>query len=235
MDKSLPKKRQDNSAQSHEESQSNTLFFIFLAFFFVLVHIRLLTLLLSQKAEGCLVVCGLLPAAVDLAVSSVLVALEVGLSPGSGGGPVARALKAKVLTLATGDTGVSTLSPVLTPGVAHHPVGGVAVHTPAHNGDDVVDATTLLSDDSSVVVVERHGIDTTGDGTTGVDLSHHLVSARDGSVLGNGGVGELADGSTEPSACSEGGAGAADVVSLAGGVDVLAESLRGLLRACNVR
>ena len=172
---------------------------------------------------------------VHLAVASVLVAGDVDLGPSLGGGPVAaRGLNAEVLAAALGDTEVAHLSPVLTPGVAHDPVLLGVLLTPAHNGDGVVSSAAAARGNASVVGEDLGRVDTAPDRATCVDLLHHVLLAGHGAVLGDGGVGVHRDGCAEAARRGEGGAGAADVVGLAGGVDVSAEALLGVARACQV-
>ncbi len=51
--------------------------------------------------------------------------------------------------------------------VTDDPVASSSLLAPTNDGDDVINSTSTGADDSTGVVKEWHGINTTADGTTG--------------------------------------------------------------------
>lgn len=97
----------------------------------------------------------------------------------------------------------------------------------------MVDHASLLGGDASGVLEDLGGVDTAADGSAGVYLLLHGVLSRDGSVLGDGGVGELLDGEALALGV-ESAAGAGLVHGSAAEVGVGAEALVRLGGACEV-
>mmetsp|Transcript_66642 Transcript_66642/g.146071 ORF Transcript_66642/g.146071 Transcript_66642/m.146071 type:complete len:273 (+) Transcript_66642:200-1018(+) len=153
----------------------------------------------------------------------------LGRREGSGHGPAALVLQQQG-TL--GHPEVAHLAPVLAPGVAHDPVHAVlGVSAPADHRDHVVHTFALGLDDTGLVVQQRVGIDAAADGSAVEDLLHHGVSTRDGAIVRDGGVGEVAQAGAWTTLLGEAAAGASHVGSLAGGVHMRAEALRRIGRA----
>mmetsp|Transcript_1083 Transcript_1083/g.2635 ORF Transcript_1083/g.2635 Transcript_1083/m.2635 type:complete len:325 (-) Transcript_1083:72-1046(-) len=169
----------------------------------------------------------------DLAVLAALEAREVGLRVVADG-PVARRLKLEGVAAAL-DARPAHLAPVLAPRVAHLPVlHAVLVHTPAHDGDLVVDHVDerlhVVGENTAGVVEERDRVDAAADRATGHDLVHHLLLTRHGAVLGDGGVRVLLDGGARH---AEGRAGHADAARVRGRVELVL-AVHGLVRHAGV-
>merc|ERR1712176_1630312 len=63
-----------------------------------------------------------------------------------------------------GDPHITHLAPILPPGIAHDPIHAVfLIVAPTNNGDDMIDALTLVLDDSRLVIQKWICIDATGD------------------------------------------------------------------------
>ena len=155
-------------------------------------------------------------------------------SEGADSRPSALALKAEGV-VALSDADVTHLSPVLTPGVADDPVLTLGViSAPADNRNDVVNFCVGVLGDATFVVKNGLGRDAAGDGAASVDLLGHVISARDGAVLGHRGVGEGGDADALAAGRAEGRAGTGDVLVSATPVGVRAETLSALRRAGKV-
>jgi len=111
------------------------------------------------------------------------------------------------------------------------------VGSESSNGDDVIDLTLdLFSPDATFILQNRVGVDTAGNGTASVNLSHKFLFASDFSVLSDRGVGEDINLGAEATLFTEGITGFADVDGLAGVVvaGALAVTFGGLCAACFV-
>jgi len=112
-----------------------------------------------------------------LAVAAILEARDVSGSVLSWGGPGAIIFEHEGSELSTE---VTHLTPVLTPAVANMPVGTLLlILAPTDDGDDVINAVTCLSSDTTGVLEDLGSIDTTGDWSTGHDLLLHVGCSTD--------------------------------------------------------
>lgn len=138
-----------------------------------------------------------------------------------------------------GNTNVTHFSPIFTPGVANNPVVLGTFYSPSDDRDDMVNRSTTLSSNTSLVLKDRGRVDTTADRSTSIDLFLHACGAGDkaieSTILVNGGVGELAKFLTEAAVVGEGRASSGNATNLTGGVDVFAEAFGGLAAAGEVR
>merc|ERR1719148_474127 len=129
--------------------------------------------------------------------------------------------------LTHGEVEEAVVTPVGAPGVSSLPVAlaGGGVDTVTNNGDLVVDlgdldvlsedVVTLTLNDLVVGGLEEIGcVDTAGDGTMSIELSHHLVSTLDLVVIGDVVLSVLDSNAVDISSltCSGRGAVTADIV-----------------------
>lgn len=127
------------------------------------------------------------------------------------------------------------LAPELSPGVADVPVEALLrVCAPANDRDGMVDARALRRDDPRLIVQEWARINATSNGAAYIDLLHHRVLARDGTVLEDGGIRVPLQACAWPTLLREAPARARNVNRLASGVDVLAKTLLGIRAARQV-
>ena len=98
----------------------------------------------------------------------------------------------------------------------------------------MVHALALSLDDARLVVQQGVGVHTARDRTTVEDLLHHGIGTRNGAVVRNGGVGELAQARAGSTLLREAAAGAGHIQRLAGSVHVLAEALVGVRGAGHI-
>mmetsp|Transcript_14092 Transcript_14092/g.27363 ORF Transcript_14092/g.27363 Transcript_14092/m.27363 type:complete len:217 (+) Transcript_14092:423-1073(+) len=163
------------------------------------------------------------------AVGAVLEALDlVLLSEVTRGGPGAVGVHAELVVTEV-DLVETRHTPVNTPRVADNPVltASLLIGTPTDSLDNVVDLAGGVGkvEDTALVLGEHVGVDTAGNGSTGVDLALDGLSVGEGAVLSYSGVGEDIDLRAEAAVVLKGRAGAADVDGLAGVVAKLAVTL----------
>mmetsp|Transcript_35917 Transcript_35917/g.86700 ORF Transcript_35917/g.86700 Transcript_35917/m.86700 type:complete len:268 (+) Transcript_35917:2-805(+) len=142
------------------------------------------------------------------------------------------------------DTKETHFPPVLSPAVPHDPIlVAFLVDIPPHDGNDVIHnhfskVHSLVH--PSLVTQDGIGIDPRRHGTAAVNFRFDLMHAVEAqqivrAVFCDGGVGEEVDLGARPALGCKCAARAAGVVLGARRVDVLAESLVAIVRACEVR
>mmetsp|Transcript_20312 Transcript_20312/g.59341 ORF Transcript_20312/g.59341 Transcript_20312/m.59341 type:complete len:206 (-) Transcript_20312:295-912(-) len=106
------------------------------------------------------------------------------------------------------------------------PVLGTVLDAPTIDGDDVVRRRVCsVLGNASRVVVDGCGIDRASNRPPGIDLSQHVLLARNSAIFRDGGVREHIDGGAVD---TKGGARAASVDRRAGRVHGATEALRGI-------
>lgn len=138
-----------------------------------------------------------------------------------------------------GDTDVTHFSPVLTPRIANNPVILVTFDSPSNDRDDMVNRSTTLCCNTSLILQNGSSVNATADRSTSIDLFLHACGAGDeavkSAILVNSGVGKLAKFLTKAAVVRESRASSGDTANFAGGVDVFAEAFTRLAAAGEVR
>jgi len=130
---------------------------------------------------------------------------------------------------------IAEFAPEFSPTVAHDPILALAgIISPADNGDDVIDTTITVDNDAGFIVEERISCNATCNGATIVDFLLHGTCATDRTVISNADVGVVAQSSAGSTFTTETATSTGNIQSIALGVHVPTESLRGITGACQV-